>query len=75
MKEYLLDPLNNAPFLIQGESGCGKTAVLAKLAFEVIFFYYNYCVKFLIHKGLTEGPICSYISFNVNYTKNTRDIC
>lgn len=72
MKEYLLDPLNNAPFLIQGESGCGKTAVLAKLAYEVIFFYYNYCVKFLIDNGLTGGPICSDISFN---KKTTRYIC
>lgn len=33
--EYVLSD-NNAPFLVYGESGCGKTAILAKLADEVI---------------------------------------
>ena len=35
MKDYLLDQSNNSPFVIYGESGCGKTAILAKLADQV----------------------------------------
>ena len=37
MQAYLLDESNNSPFVIFGESGCGKTAILAKLADQVTF--------------------------------------
>ena len=38
MQNYILEE-NNQPFVIYGESGCGKTAILAKLAYEVSIQY------------------------------------
>ena len=35
LKAYLLNQSNKAPLLIYGNSGCGKTAILAKLTSEV----------------------------------------
>ena len=35
MKQYVLNSDNMMPFVIHGDSGCGKTAILAKLAYEV----------------------------------------
>ena len=38
---------NNSPFLVYGESGCGKTAILAKLADEVIKLYLIFILYFI----------------------------
>ena len=50
MQAYLLDESNNSPFVIFGESGCGKTAILAKLADQVTFKENFIFGKFLIWK-------------------------
>jgi ABC-type sugar transport system ATPase subunit len=33
--DYLLNPSQKVPFILYGESGCGKTAILAKITTEV----------------------------------------
>jgi hypothetical protein len=34
MKDYILKP-NNVPFVLYGNSGCGKTAIIAKFTSQV----------------------------------------
>jgi hypothetical protein len=42
MKQYILDDSFNKPFIVHGESGCGKTSVIAKLANEVRAKAFNF---------------------------------
>ena len=39
MKDYILNQ-NNRPLILYGESGCGKTAILAKFTSQVIKFLF-----------------------------------
>ena len=35
MKDFILNP-NNVPFVLYGDSGCGKTAIIAKFTSQVL---------------------------------------
>jgi hypothetical protein len=43
MKNYILEE-NLQPFVIYGESGCGKTAILAKLTDEVCLCLFKFII-------------------------------
>ena len=38
---------NNQPFVIHGDSGCGKTSIMAKAALMVISFTLKSCISYL----------------------------
>ncbi|RNA01612.1 NACHT and WD repeat domain-containing 2-like, partial [Brachionus plicatilis] len=61
IQKYLLDASNNIPYVLHGESGCGKTAILAKIAseiFKIVPDPDNYCV---LLRFLGTTPISSDI--------------
>ncbi|RNA30370.1 NACHT and WD repeat domain-containing 2-like, partial [Brachionus plicatilis] len=61
LEKYLLDTSNNIPYVLYGESGCGKTAILAKITseiFKIVPDPENYCV---LLRFLGTTPISSDI--------------
>ncbi|CAB3397348.1 unnamed protein product [Caenorhabditis bovis] len=60
-KQYLIQN-SNLPLILQGENGCGKTSLLAKIAMKVREWYGDACSPVVILRFLGTSPDSSNIA-------------
>ncbi|ULT89955.1 hypothetical protein L3Y34_008385 [Caenorhabditis briggsae] len=79
-KQYVLGN-SNLPIILQGENGCGKTSLMAKIAKEIRNWYDNTCEPVVLLRFLGTSPdssniaplltsVCNQIALNYDESLN-----